>query len=212
MKHIKTLTAVAAVVCCAAITSQAAFVTVAGFGPGSATMATGAGSSTVGVDYEVLQDSTSSIYYYLYQVKPVGTGGIESFQVTVNPAVANPTILSSAFIGITLATSDIIAGGTIDPGWTPAAVVTAANVRWSTTAFLQDGKQSIVLGFSSLLGPTWGNGQAADSVPPSPWDTVTGGTFIPVPVPEPTTMIAGAMLLLPFAASTLRMVRKNRTA
>ena len=33
-----------------------------------------------------------------------------------------------------------------------------------------------------------------------------------VPVPEPTTMIAGALLLLPFGASTLRMLRKNRTA
>jgi hypothetical protein len=31
-------------------------------------------------------------------------------------------------------------------------------------------------------------------------------------VPEPTTMIAGALLLLPFGASTLRMLRKNRTA
>ncbi|HTJ00154.1 MAG TPA: hypothetical protein VL527_14830 [Dongiaceae bacterium] len=33
-----------------------------------------------------------------------------------------------------------------------------------------------------------------------------------VPVPEPTTVIAGALLLLPFGASTLRMMRKNRTA
>ena len=32
------------------------------------------------------------------------------------------------------------------------------------------------------------------------------------PVPEPTTMIAGALLLLPFGASTLRMLRKTRTA
>ena len=32
------------------------------------------------------------------------------------------------------------------------------------------------------------------------------------PVPEPTTMIAGALLLLPFGASTLRIVRKNRMA
>jgi hypothetical protein len=31
-------------------------------------------------------------------------------------------------------------------------------------------------------------------------------------VPEPTTMIAGALLLLPFGASTLRMLRKKRTA
>jgi type VI secretion system secreted protein VgrG len=35
---------------------------------------------------------------------------------------------------------------------------------------------------------------------------------ITVPVPEPTTMIAGALLLLPFGASTLRRMRKTRTA
>ena len=33
-----------------------------------------------------------------------------------------------------------------------------------------------------------------------------------VPVPEPTTVIAGALLLLPFAASTVRFMRKNRKA
>jgi hypothetical protein len=32
------------------------------------------------------------------------------------------------------------------------------------------------------------------------------------PVPEPTTMLAGAMLLLPFGVSTLRIVRRNRKA
>jgi hypothetical protein len=32
------------------------------------------------------------------------------------------------------------------------------------------------------------------------------------PVPEPTTMLAGALLLLPFGASTLRILRRNRTA
>jgi hypothetical protein len=37
--------------------------------------------------------------------------------------------------------------------------------------------------------------------------TITG-----TPVPEPTTIIAGALLLLPFGASTLRILRKNRTA
>jgi hypothetical protein len=32
------------------------------------------------------------------------------------------------------------------------------------------------------------------------------------PIPEPTTMIAGALLLLPFGASALRSLRKNRAA
>jgi hypothetical protein len=34
--------------------------------------------------------------------------------------------------------------------------------------------------------------------------------FNPIPVPEPTTLIAGALLLLPFGASALRFVRRNR--
>ncbi len=35
---------------------------------------------------------------------------------------------------------------------------------------------------------------------------------VPNPVPEPTTMIAGALLLLPFGASALRILRKGRKA
>ena len=31
-------------------------------------------------------------------------------------------------------------------------------------------------------------------------------------VPEPTTIIAGALLLVPFGASTFRMLRRNRSA
>jgi hypothetical protein len=31
-----------------------------------------------------------------------------------------------------------------------------------------------------------------------------------VPVPEPTTVIAGVLLLLPFGASTLKILRKKR--
>ena len=33
-----------------------------------------------------------------------------------------------------------------------------------------------------------------------------------VPVPEPTTVVAGALLLLPFGVSALRILRRNRTA
>jgi hypothetical protein len=37
-------------------------------------------------------------------------------------------------------------------------------------------------------------------------------SYTPNPVPEPTTMIAGALLLLPFGASTLRILRKRQVA
>jgi hypothetical protein len=49
---------------------------------------------------------------------------------------------------------------------------------------------------------TWNNGWSYLTAPLPP---------VAVPVPEPTTMIAGALLLLPFGASTLRILRR-RTA
>jgi hypothetical protein len=48
-----------------------------------------------------------------------------------------------------------------------------------------------------------------------PWATsYSGGTLRlnAVPVPEPTTMVAGAMLLLPFGMSAIRIMRKSPTA
>jgi hypothetical protein len=42
-------------------------------------------------------------------------------------------------------------------------------------------------------------------------NSITVGPYVAA-VPEPTTIIAGALLLLPFGASTLRMLRKSRTA
>jgi hypothetical protein len=46
--------------------------------------------------------------------------------------------------------------------------------------------------------------------PPQYSPTAIGDSML-TPVPEPTTMIAGALLLVPFGASTLRMLRR-RTA
>ena len=43
----------------------------------------------------------------------------------------------------------------------------------------------------------------------TPYGAVIGGVSL-TPVPEPTTVVAGAMLLLPFGMSTLRMLRKSR--
>jgi hypothetical protein len=54
-------------------------------------------------------------------------------------------------------------------------------------------------GYSNWLLPYNGSGVGVDLT-------------IITPVPEPTTMVAGALLLLPFGASTLRILRKSRTA
>jgi len=46
----------------------------------------------------------------------------------------------------------------------------------------------------------------------NPLDSFQEFLFGITPLPEPTTLIAGALLLLPFGASTVRFMRKNRQA
>jgi len=48
---------------------------------------------------------------------------------------------------------------------------------------------------------------SAANIDDAPYSWVAGGNASPVP--EPTTMIAGALLLLPFGASTVRMLRRR---
>jgi hypothetical protein len=48
--------------------------------------------------------------------------------------------------------------------------------------------------------------------PPEPSGAFSHIDIGGVAVPEPTTMIAGALLLLPFGMSTVRFIRKRRTA
>jgi hypothetical protein len=52
----------------------------------------------------------------------------------------------------------------------------------------------------------WGVGYTGYGIPNA------NGSVTLTPVPEPTTMVAGAMLLLPFGFSTLRILRKRQTA
>jgi hypothetical protein len=54
-----------------------------------------------------------------------------------------------------------------------------------------------------LLSPAQGGGVNADGEPPQE-------LLIAVPVPESPTVIAGALLLLPFAASAFKIIRKTR--
>ena len=63
--------------------------------------------------------------------------------------------------------------------------------------------------------PQYGYGYSFPTIidtwaPIGPANRYDAGTFMAVP--EATTMIAGALLLLPFGASTLRMLRKSRKA
>jgi hypothetical protein len=58
----------------------------------------------------------------------------------------------------------------------------------------------------AYIGDTGGSSDGSVDI-----NSITVGAYVAA-VPEPTTIIAGAMLLLPFGASTLRILRKSRAA
>ena len=61
--------------------------------------------------------------------------------------------------------------------------------------------------YTSQFAPTLGLGSAIDDNPPGPW-----GGAAPVPLPETSTVMAGALMLIPFGIGAIRSLRKDRTA
>jgi hypothetical protein len=182
---------------------------------GSSTWTSTTSGQTINVDYEV--DFLAGLYYYNYQVEaPAGnTQPITALEIDVNTAA---TLVALALPTAPL--NGILQPDIPHPGSLPILVTPVVPFIFASTVFwgfpgsgITPGNESVVVAFSSPFGPTLGNGSALDDGP-GPWSSINPGSMrVPIPVvPEPTTMIAGALLLLPFGASTLRMVRKNRTA
>ena len=160
-------------------------------GTGILPSTTGGGAgSTLAADYTV--DLTAGIYTYTYTLKNPGTDTTRPDQFSVT---------FDAFLGSSvLTTSGGLASG-VNPG---------SSVTWFFLPVAPGG--SVTLSFTSLRGWKLGAAGANDSNPPAPWSTQhAGGVQVAVPVPEPTTMLAGALLLVPFGASTLRVLRKRTT-
>jgi hypothetical protein len=149
------------------------------------------------VNWEVTK--SGAIYTYSYKLNdPVGeknaTTGKEEF--VDNFAVSFDTTVAGA----------VIAGSQTGGVFYPSS---AGDLTWDITGIGPG--SSATMTFQSYLPPTYGDADANDANLPSPWASAPYGQQVAVPVPEPTTMIAGAMLLLPFGASTLRSLRKHRT-
>ena len=104
---------------------------------------------------------------------------------------------------------------TISSSGTAGALNIGGVINLSTLAY--SGTEADLLGLAAS-----GSGIAVVSFTFIPGKTVTelkggifdatsySGTLTSAAVPEPTTVIAGALLLLPFGASTLRILRRNR--
>ena len=100
--------------------------------------------------------------------------------------------------GSAIKTLDVTFGNTSMVYTFDTTGITVTNMGWAQqSGWFQASGSSTVLSFTDASGGETSYGAAIDNVSL---------------VPEPTTMIAGALLLLPFGANTLRRLRKSRTA
>ena len=156
-------------------------------------------SSTVAVSYDVFFDTSDSLFTYVYQFTALGsTAPITQF--TVNASYVDSVLSGSlAYYGLGSTTGTYFAAGS-----------DSSSVEW---LFGVSGQPTLeTVAYTSLLGPTAGSGSLNDHNS-GPWGDnpgTVGATPIPVPVPEASTVVAGALMLLPFGIGAIRSLRKER--
>jgi hypothetical protein len=142
----------------------------------------------------------SSSSGYLYGVLPGGnpamSTGFDSDILTVSFTSGNVTAVGGLFFL------------TDDPGAATSGTV-KVDLSDSTSQTFAAGS---FRGFVTSAGGPVITSLSLDSLTTGAYPTLDHLYAGTTPVPEPTTMIAGALLLLPFGASTFRFFRKNRTA
>jgi len=119
----------------------------------------------------------------------------------------SPFILGPGLYSVVTATSSDYNSGNPNTG---VSAVTFNNLGGAVT----DGTYDIWSSGTSLSSTLSGMQTTGPGNPIYPWPLPVfgAGTLSASAVPEPTTVIAGALLLLPFGASTLRILRKSRAA
>jgi hypothetical protein len=217
MKRIKSFLGIATM-CCLAATSQATLL-IPGPGPGSTVVPAGPATLPAGapdliapfgpapVDGDVFSwvriDPLNALgglsFYYQVNNLPPGIHAIERFTATgFAGLVTDVTFIPVGVPPTTADRSDLLldVGDTI--GFNFPGGILGPNIPNGASS-------AILVIHTSYVGPV---GIREGGV----IDGVGRSVDILAPVPEPTTMVAGALLLLPFALSTVRRMRKNRTA
>jgi hypothetical protein len=159
-------------------------------------------TSTIDVSYDVVFDSSSSLYTYVYSFTPIAGDNIGQF--TINAKYVN-SVLSS---GTVVSGSPYTLTGTISDSGT-----SVGNVSWVWSPYTSSVQ---FVGFTSMFGPTTGSGSLNDDTT-GPWGDNPGSTGTPITVPlgavpEASTVLAGFSMLVPLGIGMVRSMRKNRQA
>lgn len=180
--------AVAGILAAAARESQASIVT-----SGTALWYSPTATS-LAVNYAV--DLTGGVYTYVYTFTDTTSTVLNTFEVDaqfgVLAGVASGTVLPSA-LGTTTASGIVVPGN---------------EVYWNLPPLTSG--QSATVAYTSLYGPTMGSGSAIDGSA-GPWSSQQSpGQPVPVPVPEASTILAGALMVLPLGVGAFRALRRER--
>ena len=162
-------------------------------------------------------DLSGGVYTYVYQFN-VPTFPIGEYEVNVNVGNVTSVLASGNTTIATLANADLGAGTSFASASTAYASFSTANptqVQWIISPAATG---SYAFAFTSPYGPINGSGSLIDGTS-GPWgdNPGSGGTPVPVPnppapVPEASTIMAGALMLLPLGIGAVRSLRKERTA
>jgi hypothetical protein len=173
------------------------------------------GESPIAVNYFVYLSGGTYTYAYEFDA-PVALG---EFEVNVGNGSYISSVLASGVntISTIASANSATLGATLTSDFTTASTtyttssVGSTSVQWQNNPSATEGDYAF--GFTSRFGPTPGSGSIIDDTV-GPWGDNSGGNPIPVPapVPEASTVMAGALMLLPLGIGAVRALRKERTA
>lgn len=154
------------------------------------------------VDYTVTYTGTANALYtysYTFQV-----GDLVGSVFTYTPTTANPVTSFSVTtpFSLSIANESSVNGGTY-------TLYANSNITWNystavsedTVSYTSDYPPTLGLGSANDGGISWAAGNPGGSLVPDP-----------TPVPEASTVMAGALMLLPLGIGAVRALRKERIA
>jgi hypothetical protein len=169
---------------------------------------TGPAPSPIAVNYEVILNSSDATYTYVYSF--TAFAGDPATQLSINASYANPLAYESSLTSLGLPAGF---GATVTGSYDSFAS-SPGTIIWDFRSAGQPTLETVA--FTSLYGPINGTGSINDGNS-GPWGdnpgSPEGATPLPVPapVPEASTVMAGALMLLPFGIGAMRSLRRERT-
>jgi hypothetical protein len=163
-----------------------------------------AGGATTTMDYVRPYDGTTAQYGWVAIYEPGANGTLSDlvhFDNSYQPVQNGPVYMSMFFYSI---------DGDKDSAdhWPDAATLNTILASGNLASITEDANGIATYTPAGFTSPGY---QINPSSPGTPAGYQNSYEFISA-VPEPTTMIAGALLLLPFGASALRTIRKKQAA